>query len=83
MSRILAGLILALSVGAIARATGLPLPAPPVLVGALLVLAMTLGYEAVDRLAQRRSAAHSANCGGHDGAARGTMPPRVKKDAAP
>jgi XapX domain-containing protein len=67
MGRIVAGLILALSVGAVARLTGLPLPAPPVLVGALLVLAMTLGYETVDRLAAHRAATQKANCAGHDG----------------
>jgi XapX domain-containing protein len=65
---------------ALLHARSRPLPAPPVLVGALLVLAMTLGYEAVDRLAQARAAAHSANCGGHDGAVRGAIPPRIKKD---
>ncbi len=74
MGRILAGLILALSVGAIARVADLPLPAPPILLGALLVLAMSLGYETVDRLASHRAASQKANCAGHDGA---------RKDAAP
>lgn len=38
------GLILGLSIGILCRWFDLPLPAPPKLVGALLVLAMTLGY---------------------------------------
>jgi len=41
---LLLGLLLGLGIGVVCRLTGVPLPAPPVLVGALLVLAMTTGY---------------------------------------
>ncbi|WP_244859387.1 DUF1427 family protein [Shewanella dokdonensis] len=44
-----------------------PLPAPPALVGALLVLAMTLGYSLVDRVAPHREAEQRKNCGGPNG----------------
>jgi XapX domain-containing protein len=38
------GLLLAIAIGAACRWFDLPLPAPPRLVGALLVVAMTLGF---------------------------------------
>lgn len=44
------GLALAFSIGAACRAFDVPVPSPPRLVGALLVLAITLGYLAADRL---------------------------------
>lgn len=62
--KILIGLILGCGIGIVCRLAGIPLPAPPVLVGALLVLAMTCGYILVDRFAAHRSA-HTRNlCGG-------------------
>jgi len=65
--KIALGLLLALCVGAVCRVAGLPLPAPLALAGAVLVLAMTAGYELVDRLAPHREALHRENCGGPDG----------------
>ena len=41
---------LGLGIGAFCRLVDLPLPAPPKLVGALLVLAMTLGFLGADRV---------------------------------
>ena len=38
------GIVLALLIGFICRWFDLPLPAPPKIVGALLVVAMTLGF---------------------------------------
>ena len=38
------GIVLGLSIGAACRVFDLPLPAPPKLVGALLVVFMTLGF---------------------------------------
>jgi XapX domain-containing protein len=67
MMKIALGLLLALGVGIVCRLAGLPLPAPLALTGALLVLAMTAGYETVDRLAAHREAKHRRNCGGPDG----------------
>lgn len=47
--------VLALAIGAATRVFGVPLPAPPALVGALLVLAMTLGHLAADKRIGRRA----------------------------
>jgi XapX domain-containing protein len=44
------GLVLAFLVGFGCRAFGIPSPAPPMILGALLVVAMTVGYIAVDRM---------------------------------
>jgi XapX domain-containing protein len=44
------GLLLALGIGVMCRWFDLPLPAPPRIVGALLVVAMTLGFIATDWL---------------------------------
>jgi len=43
------GLVLAFAVGFACRAFGIPSPAPPMVLGALLVMAMTVAYIAVDR----------------------------------
>ena len=40
----LIGIVLGLIIGGLCRYFDIPLPAPPKLVGALLVIAMTLGY---------------------------------------
>lgn len=42
------GIVLGLSVGAGCRWADIPVPSPPSIPGALLVLAMTLGFQAVD-----------------------------------
>jgi XapX domain-containing protein len=42
------GIALGLTIGGFCRWADIPLPAPPKLVGALLVLAMTLGFLATD-----------------------------------
>jgi XapX domain-containing protein len=68
MIKIAAGLLLAFLVGFGCRALGLPAPAPPILSGALLVFAMTLGYAAVDRVLTQ-PAQHLRNCGGPTGQA--------------
>jgi XapX domain-containing protein len=44
------GLLLALLIGAGCRFFDVPIPGPPKLVGALLLVAMTTGYVAVDKL---------------------------------
>jgi XapX domain-containing protein len=60
------GLVLAYAVGFGCRAFGIPSPAPPLIVGALLVMAMTIGYVAVDRWLQS-PAQHARDCGGPSG----------------
>jgi XapX domain-containing protein len=64
--KIVLGLLLALGVGVVCRLVGLPLPAPLALTGALLVLAMSAGYELVDHFASHRPATQRENCGGSD-----------------
>ena len=59
--KFLIGLLLALLIGLACRAFGVPLPAPMALIGALLVLAMTVGYQLTDQLiAQRKRATKMA-----------------------
>jgi len=66
--KIALGFLLAFAIGVVCRMAFIPLPAPPVLIGALVVLSMTLGYTAIDRLAGYRKAKHRHLCGGPTGA---------------
>jgi len=66
--KIALGLLLAFAIGVVCRLAFIPLPAPPVLIGALVVLSMTLGYVAIDRFASHREAKHRHLCGGPTGA---------------
>jgi XapX domain-containing protein len=63
------GAIVAFLVGAGCRYFDIPVPSPPVLPGALLVVAMTLGYSAADRalLKKERAATTKHLCGGPTG----------------
>lgn len=70
------GLVLAFAVGFGCRAFGIPSPAPPLIVGALLVMAMTIGYLMVDRWLPS-AAQHAHNCGGPSGLTASQMPPRL------
>ena len=67
--KVLVGGIVAFLVGAGCRYFDVPVPSPPVLPGALLVVAMTLGYSATDRGLSRRSQAATTKhlCGGPSG----------------
>jgi XapX domain-containing protein len=47
----LIGIVLAFALGFACRAFGIPSPAPPMILGALLVMTMTVGYIAMDRWA--------------------------------
>ncbi len=62
----LLGIAVAFAVGFVCRVLGIPSPAPPALTGALLVLAMTVGYRLTDRLMAKR-ALNAANCAGPSG----------------
>jgi XapX domain-containing protein len=56
--KVLLGLLLGFFLGAVCRWLEIPVPSPPKLLGALLVVATTLGYMAMDdMLARRHSAA--------------------------
>lgn len=70
MTKIILGLLLGFAIGAGCRWLDIPVPSPLSLVGALLVVAMTLGYAATDRWLAARShpAATTAHlCGGPTG----------------
>ncbi len=62
----LIGIVLAFALGFACRAFGIPSPAPPVILGALLVMTMTIGYIAMDRWATS-PAKHVPDCGGSSG----------------
>lgn len=77
--RLLCAVVLGLGIGFACGLGGIPVPAPPVLAGALLVVAMTLGYQGTDawlarRDSHRREARQRAHCGGPDGESRRTAP---------
>ena len=62
------GLALGFGIGFGCSLLAIPVPAPPVLVGALLVVAMTLGYTLTDRyLARARPCRQQGDCGGPSG----------------
>jgi len=64
------GLCPGLPVGAGCRGFGIP---SPVVVGTLLVMAMTIGDVLVDRYAVAHPAQHKADCGGPSGLAGGFL----------
>lgn len=66
------GVALGFGIGFGCRAFGIPVPAPPLLVGALLVVAMTSGYLLADRFLARRAPQHTAHCGGPTGQSGGS-----------
>lgn len=72
--KIALGLLLALAIGVACRLAAIPLPAPPVLIGALLVLAMTLGYVVTDRFAAHRKSTTKPLCGGPLGKTKEAQP---------
>jgi XapX domain-containing protein len=87
MIKIVIGLVLSLIIGAACRGFDIPVPSPPKLMGALLVVAMSIGYMATDRLmatkfASRGPAATKDLCGGptrHGGVSFSTCMKRTHK----
>jgi XapX domain-containing protein len=67
--KILIGAIAAFLIGAGCRFFDIPVPSPPVLPGALIVVAMTLGYSATDRTLTRKAQLSTTRhlCGGPTG----------------
>lgn len=68
--KLFTGIVLGFAIGAGCRWAGVPVPAPPALAGALLVVAMTSGYLLADRFIARVVARHADHCGGPDGRTR-------------
>jgi len=69
------GIVLAFALGFACRAFDIPSPAPPLILGALLVVAMTVGYIAIDQYAMS-PAKHKPNCGGPSGLSASQMQSR-------
>ena len=55
MIKTVVGLLLGLSIGIACRWFDVPVPSPPKLIGALLVVAMTVGYITTDKLLALKS----------------------------
>ena len=60
MAKLAIAYLLAFGVGLFCRYFEIPAPAPPVVPGALLVVAMTLGYVVGEKVAPKKSAPNSA-----------------------
>lgn len=67
MVKTILGLVLGFMIGFFCSWMGIPSPAPPVLPGALLVLAMTIGYLIADTIAKHRTSTTKHLCGGPTG----------------
>jgi XapX domain-containing protein len=69
MARILIGVVLSFLIGAACRYFDIPAASPAVIPGAIIVLAMTLGYSSMDRVVSRRQHAATTKsfCGGPTG----------------
>jgi len=69
MIKIVIGFVLSFLIGAGCRYFDIPAASPPVLPGALIVLAMTLGYSSMDRALSRKNQAATTKhlCGGPTG----------------
>ncbi|HEY3319214.1 MAG TPA: DUF1427 family protein [Planctomycetota bacterium] len=65
--KIAMGIVLGLLIGAGCRWFDIPVPSPPRLVGALLVVAMTVGYMVTDNLMPQKRATTAHLCGGPSG----------------
>jgi XapX domain-containing protein len=82
--KLIIGLAVSFAVGVFCRIFDIPVGSPPVIPGALLVLAMTLGYVSANGYLNRRNkpATTSHLCGGPTGVtvaqASSVAPPRVK-----
>ena len=75
MIRIVIGFVLSFVIGAGCRYFDIPAASPPVIPGALIVLAMTLGYTSMDRVLtpKHRVATTKHLCGGPTGLPAGTQ----------
>ena len=67
--KLMIGVIVSFAIGAGCRYFDIPVPSPPVIPGALLVLAMTIGYSATNKFLNGKGefARNSHLCGGPSG----------------
>ena len=82
--KIVIGFILSFIIGAGCRYFDIPAASPPVIPGALIVLAMTLGYSSMDRVLTKKNQVATTKhlCGGPTGlphSAAGVLPPSQPK----
>ena len=76
MIRIAIGFVLSFLIGAGCRYFDIPAASPPVIPGALIVLAMTLGYSSMDRVLQKDRVATTKHlCGGPTGLSKAAAGP--------
>jgi XapX domain-containing protein len=77
MTKIAIGFVLSFLIGAGCRYFDIPAASPPVIPGALIVLAMTLGYSSMDRILIRkdRAAITKPYCGGPTGLPKAMVEP--------
>lgn len=66
MIKIFLGLLLGFAIGLLCKGIGVPVPSPPVIPGALLVLSMTIGYLIADKIAKHQNTTKHL-CGGPTG----------------
>jgi XapX domain-containing protein len=90
MIKVSIGLLLGLIIGAGCRFFDVPVPSPPKLVGALLVVAMTVGYIAADRVLAgnvrifgKNEATTQKYCGGPTGETVADGAHQVKEGSGP
>ena len=81
--KILIGLLISFLVGAGCRFFDIPSPSPPVLPGAILVVAMTFGYTLTDRVlnGKDRVATTKHLCGGPSGLSASATAPKGAHEA--
>jgi XapX domain-containing protein len=67
--KVMIGLVISFIVGAGCRFFDIPVPSPPVIPGALLVLSMTVGYSSTNAVLNRRNRVATTThlCGGPTG----------------
>jgi len=80
--KIVIGFVLSFLIGAGCRYFDIPAASPPVIPGALIVLAMTLGYTSMDRVLIRkdRAATTKSYCGGPTGLPKGVADSVLRED---
>jgi XapX domain-containing protein len=83
--KLVIGLVISFAVGVFCRVFDVPVGSPPVIPGALLVLAMTLGYTSANSYLNRRNkpATTSHQCGGPTGATVAQASRIASADVAP
>ncbi len=88
MIKVLVGIFLGLLIGVACRWFDIPVPSPPKLTGALLVVAMTVGYMVTDKIILKKfstkgPASTRELCGGPSGDVASSPPTRALTSQAP